>query len=144
MKVTRLGAFVDDAGRPTGDLGMDLSIEQYARLDDGSRIVLDDPRGFSSSPGYPLMRTTDPADRPPPLDAWLGATREGLAGQVNLCLLPDDDDDPEPRPWSHLVRLIADPGVTTTVEELKAVPREIVFSEQIELRLADAAQSGFR
>lgn len=126
MAVVRLGAFCDLVdpvvlASPT----VSFSVGEFVELSDGTTVTLHNERGFSetASAGF-----------------WTEAiTAESVRSDVLTTVLPDDDDG-EPHPWDWLAQLAADRGVDTTVEELREVPYEVVFSVRLSELLAQLRQ----
>ena len=86
-------------------------------------------RGFTGG-----IRSTG---RGKPADVRLGLTLEDLARDVLTVVLPDDDDDPEPHPWSWLSDLARARGLDVAADDLRALPYEVVFSDELQRWLAD-------
>jgi hypothetical protein len=135
--VVRLGVLAD-LMPPEADADplreFSIGLEQYAELSDGRRVVYDERHGYSSGVGV-YAKASDELPSPP--DVWTLMTREMVEHDIANVLLPDDDDDPEARPWEHLAAQIRACGVATTAEHLRALPLEIVFSERLAERLPE-------
>lgn len=148
MGVARLGAFADYHAEPelraklegwgftAEDIEEELDndrrrasveIEEFAILADGRRIVIDDQRGYSAFPAGGG-------------DPWAHQTRERVVADVLMTLLPDDDAEAEAEdhPWPWLVERLRELGVPTSVEQLRAVPFDVILSERLAARVADA------
>jgi hypothetical protein len=55
---------------------------------------------------------------------------------VRTTVLPDDDDTQDEHPWEWLAGLLHDVhGVEATVEELRLLPYDVVFSERLRARV---------
>jgi hypothetical protein len=63
-------------------------------------------------------------------------TLEGLARDVLTVVLPDDDDDPEPHPWAWLSDLARSRGLDATAADLRGLPYDVVFTEELRRWLA--------
>lgn len=123
MKVVGLGAWCDLAeARVADQREAHFSVGEFAVLGDGRRITLHNERGF----GGRLSRNAD---------YWLYQTEESVKRGVLTTVLPDDDDTQDEHPWEWLVTLCRARGIETTVDELKAVPYEVVLSERMVDRL---------
>ena len=46
-------------------------------------------------------------------------------------VLPDDDDDHEPHPWSWLSDLARARGLDVTADDLRALPYDVVFTDEL-------------
>jgi hypothetical protein len=60
---------------------------------------------------------------------------DDLERDVRTTVLPDDDDTEDEHPWEWLAELLHVRGVDATVEELRLVPYDVVFSERLRARL---------
>lgn len=125
MDIVLLGAFADDK-TASHARGISISVEQFAILDDGRRIVLDDQRGFSGS----TFRTGHPG----PIDSWPFMTHDSVVADVLNTVLPDDDDG-EAHPWVWLAELLREHGVHVLPERLKELPYDVVLSDRLIARL---------
>ncbi len=119
-----LGAVCDL--RPPGPDPRDQSfaVSEFVTLEDGRRVLLHhEDRGFAGS-----VRST--GYWKPPDIRW-SLTLEQLTSDVLTVVLPDDDDDPEPHPWAWLADLARSRGLDVTAGELRALPYEVVFTDEL-------------
>jgi hypothetical protein len=124
-RIVRLGA-ICDLGPPRADpSGQGFQVSEFATLEDGRRVLLHEGgRGFTmggvrSTGGWKAS------------DARWGLTLEQLTADVLLVVRPDDDDDPEPHPWSWLGGLARSRGLDVTAEELRGLPYDVVFTDEL-------------
>jgi hypothetical protein len=111
--------------------GVSFVVHEFAELDDGRTLTLHQDRGFS---GFTMA-----IGGPAPNDQWRFLTLEGLERDVRTTVLPDDDDTGDDHPWEWLAGLLRAHGVEATVEELRLLPYDVVFSERVRARVkADA------
>ena len=109
--------------------GVSFAVHEFAELADGRRLTLHEERGFTSGV---TLATSGPA----PSDQWRGLTLEELEQGVRTTVLPDDDDTQDEHPWEWLAGLLHDVhGVEATVEELRLLPYDVVFSERLRARV---------
>lgn len=127
MRVVGLGALCDVNTEDEGEFRVSCVVSEFAVLADGWRITLHDERGFNS-----WSSSGDP---------WLHLTVEDLERSVLTTVLPDDDDTEDEHPWDWLVELVHAQGLGTSVEELRGVPYEVVFTERLLARLPTDACS---
>jgi hypothetical protein len=106
---------------------VDFVVHEFAELADGRRITLHEERRFS-------IASREPA----PSEKWRFRTSD-LARAVRLSVLPDDDDTQEEHSCERLAGLLHLHGVEATVEELRRLPYDIVFSERLRARLVTDA-----
>ncbi len=103
--------------------GVSFDVHEFAELADGRRLTLHEERGFTTSGG------------PAPSDPWRYLTLEHLERDVRTTVLPDDDDTQDEHPWEWLAGLLHVRGVEATVEELRLLPYDVVFSERLRARV---------
>ncbi len=103
--------------------GVSFVVHEFAELADGRRLTLHEERGFTTSGG------------PAPSDPWRYLTLEHLERDVRTTVLPDDDDTQDEHPWEWLAGLLHVRGVEATVEELRLLPYDVVFSERLRARV---------
>jgi hypothetical protein len=127
-RVVGLGA-VCDLDPPNADpRGQSFRVSEFATLEDGRRVLLHEDRGFTGS-----VRSTGES-KPP--DARWGLTLETLTRDVLTVVLPDDDDGTEAHPWSWLADLARSRGLDVTADDLRALPYEVVFTDELQRWLA--------
>lgn len=115
-------------GDPRESFGFKVS--EFVTLEDGRRVLLHDGgRGLTTSG----VRSTGGWKAP---DVRWGLTLEQLASDVLTVVLPDDDDDREPHPWSWLSDLARSRGLDVTADDLRALPYDIVFTDELRQWLA--------
>ena len=106
-----------------------FEVSEFVTLDDGRRVLLHDGgRGF----GLAVRSTGDWT----PGDVRWRLTLEMLTHDALMVVLPDDDDDPEPHPWSWLSDLARARGLDVTADELRALPYDVVFTDELRRWLA--------
>jgi hypothetical protein len=110
--------------------GASFDVHEFAVLDDGRRITLHDQRGFTTA-----VRVSDGST---PGDTWQHLTLAELERDVLTTVLPDDDETQDEHPWEWLAGLLRDYGVEASADELRALPYEVVFSDRLRARVADA------
>lgn len=133
VDVVALGAWCDLV--PPGECsaspgGVSFVVHEFADLDDGSRVTLHTERGFTSWIHW--IRYPSDGVRP---DPWSQLTAENIESGVRATVLPDDETEDE-HPWEWLSDLLRQHGVEASVEELKAVPYLVEFSERLSQRLS--------
>jgi hypothetical protein len=128
-RVLGLGAICDLRPPQADPRDRGFEVSEFVTLDDGRRVLLHDGgRGFTIG-----VRST--GERKPP-DIRLHLTLEQLTNDVLLVVRPDDDDDPEPHPWSWLSGLARSRGLDATADDLRALPYEVVFTDELRRWLA--------
>lgn len=132
-RVVGLGAICDLGPAHADRRDQSFSVSEFATLADGRRVLLHDGgRGFTIG-----VRSTG---EPKPADARRQLTLERLTGDVLLVVLPDDDDDTEPHPWSWLSDLARARGLATTAADLRELPYDVVFTDALRRWLADSPE----
>lgn len=121
MRVVGLGAECDVDDTNTDSPQASFRVSEFAVLDDGSRVTLHDERGFVSKPssGHP----------------WRHLSLDGLSRSVRTTVLPDDDPTDDEHPWEWLVELLDARGITTTVDQLRQVPYNVVLTDRVMARV---------
>jgi hypothetical protein len=104
-----------------------FTVHEFAVLADGTRLQLNDDRGFGSTVH---VRCGSGARA----DTWAFLTLEGLESSVLTTVLPDDDDGEE-HPWERLADRLGELGVEVTPQQLRQVPYEVEFSERLRARV---------
>jgi len=110
--------------------GVSFVVHEFAELSDGRHLTLHEERGFTA-----FTVASSNTGRPPPSDQWHYLTLENLERDVRTTVLPDEDDTQDEHPWEWLVGLLRGHGVDATVEELRHLPYDVVFSERLRARL---------
>lgn len=120
------GRYADD---PTAELRRvaSFSVEQFADLDDGLRLVLDNSR--SGPTGFGLGGSVAVS-----ADPYALLTLEDLTRSVLTTVLPDEDDGEE-HPWGWIADPLREHGVEVSEEKLKVVPYVVEFSDRLRARV---------
>ena len=127
-RVIGLGA-ICDLRTPHADPRESFSfkVSEFVTLEDGRRVLLHDGgRGFATG-----IRSSGQSTPP---DVRWGLTLEGLTSDVLTVVLPDDG--PEPHPWSWLSDLARARGLDATAADLRALPYDVVFTDELRRWLA--------
>lgn len=109
--------------------GTSFRVHEFADLADGRRLVLHQERGFSMVANVTGQSAVDP---------WQSLTLEALERDVRTTVLPDGDDPPDEHPWEWLAGLLRAHGVEASPEELRLLPYDVVFSQRLLTRIANA------
>jgi hypothetical protein len=129
-RVVGLGAICDLGSLRADPRDQGFLVSEFVTLDDGRRVLLHDGgRGLMTSG----VRSTGGWTAP---DVRWGLTLEQLARDVLTVVLPDNDDDPEPHPWSWLSELARSRGLDVTPDDLRALPYDVVFADELRRWLA--------
>jgi hypothetical protein len=130
-RVVGLGAICDLSPHRSDEAGsQSFSVSEFATLEDGRRVILHEDRGFTLG-----LRSTGNSD---PGDLRAHETLESLTRDVLNVVLPDDDDSAEEHPWSWLADLARARALNVTAEDLRGLPYEVVFTEEVRRWLAPA------
>ena len=120
--------------RETGDpRSMSVSARHEAVLDDGSRVLLLDDRGWTGSLRGAAAGT---------LDAWAFETEDEIAFTARTVVGPDEpfDDhsfaDMAAGHWKALAETLRAHGVAVEPDDLARLPHEVVLSERLRARLS--------
>lgn len=101
-------------------------VEEFATLSDGRRVTLSQDRGWSSS------GVSGAADD----DLWAYLAVEDVERDVLNVVLPDDAEATgDKHPWELFAERLVDLGVSTTPEDLRALPYEVILSQRLRERL---------
>jgi len=119
-RVVGVGAICGLRPRREGDeRSRSFSVSEFVTLEDGRRVILHEDRGFTigwgSSGG----------------DIRTGETPESMTRNVLNVVLPDDDESGEAHPWSWLADLARARGVDVTADDLRGLPYEVVFTDEL-------------
>jgi hypothetical protein len=129
-QVVRLGAWCDIEAEDDTTLGISFRVEEVAVLGDGRRIRLHADRRFST--------WLHAAKGQAPVDRWQHLTH--LERSVRTTVLPDGAEDTgEEHPWEWLFQLLRARGVEASIEELRALPYDVEFSDVLRARIPDGA-----
>jgi hypothetical protein len=107
-----------------------FSVSEFVTLEDGRRVTLHEGRGFTIG-----WRSTGESGA---LDMRGHVTLEELTRHVLTTVLPDDDEGTEAHPWSWLAGLARARGLDVTAEDLRGLPYEVIFTENVRGWLASA------
>ena len=100
-------------------------MHEFAELADGRRLTVQEEGAFTI-----MTREPVPSD-------WRFLTAK-LTRAVRLSVMPNDGTQDD-HPWEWLAGQLSLHGVEATVEELRDLPYDVVFSERLRARLvADA------
>jgi hypothetical protein len=100
-----------------------FSVSEYARLDDGRRVVLHRERGFTIGSNAGAVRDFESA--------------ASITQTVLNVVLPDDDDTTDAHPWTWLAELAQIQGLDVTAADLRDLPYDVVLTETVTSWLAD-------
>ncbi len=129
-RVVGLGAICDLRPLRADPRSQGFTVSEFVTMDDGRRVLLHDGgRGLAAGG----VRTTGGWRAP---DVRWGLTLEGLTRDVLTVVLPDDDDDPEPHPWAWLSDLARARGLDVTAADLREMPYDVVFTDELRRWLA--------
>jgi hypothetical protein len=129
-RVIGLGAICDLRPLRADPRNQDFSVSEFVTLDDGRRVLLHDggrgltAGGARSTGGWRAA------------DVRWGLTLEGLGRDVLTVVLPDDETDTEPHPWSWLSELARSRGLEVTAADLRELPYDVVFTDELRRWLA--------
>jgi hypothetical protein len=128
-RVVGLGAICEL--RPARDDAriQDFKVSEFVTLDDGRRVLLHD-----GGRGYTIGIRSTGEQQPP--DVRAGLTLGELTDDVLTVVLPDDEDDTEPHPWSWLSGLARARGLDVTADDLRALRYDVVFTDELRRWLA--------
>jgi hypothetical protein len=131
-RVVRLETRAD--ARESGDpRTMSVSARHEAVLDDGSRVLLLDDRGWSGTLRGALADETD---------AWAFETEDEILRTARTVVGPDEpfgnrsQEDMEDGHWATLAGTLRAHGVTADAGELRRLPHDVVLGEELRARLA--------
>jgi hypothetical protein len=130
-RVVGLGAICDLRPQRSGEArSQSFSVSEFATLEDGRRVILHEDRGFtigwrsSGESGSGDIRSHE--------------TLESMTRDVLNVVLPDDDECAEDHPWSWLADLARARGLSVTAEDLRGLPYEVIFTDEVRRWLAPA------
>ena len=121
MHLVGLGALCDLSPSGNDPRRSSFTVSEFAVLDDGERMRLHNERGFN------VVSLTG--------DVWAPETVERLTRQVLATVLPDEDEPEEQHPWEWLAELLRARGIDATINDLRQLPYEVVFTERVLQRL---------
>lgn len=121
MAVQRFGALCELASE--SEQQANFRISEYAVLDDDTELVLHSDRGYSTR----IIGSTS---------IWHQMTAASIESDVRAVVLPDDAEvTGEAHPWEWLVTLLAEVGVTESVDHLRTVPYEVRIASDVLSRI---------
>lgn len=115
--------------RPDREHTHSFEVSEFALIDDGRRVTLHRDRGFTIGG----IRTTGV---PGSVDPRGHLRAHDLVAVVLTTVLPDDDACPDPHPWEWLAGLARARGLDVTADDLRALPYEVVLSDDVRRWLA--------
>jgi len=127
-RVVGLGALCDLGPERPDPRERSFPVSEFVTLEDGRRVTLHEDRGFTTA-----VRSTGPID---PGDLRQHSSLESLTEAVLTTVLPDDDNDPDAHPWTWLAELAGARGLEVTAADLRGLPYEVLFTEQVRRWLA--------
>ena len=113
--------YVDEAG------DQHFLIGEFVTLEDGRRVTLHDERGVT-------VGVRGGAIGGGPVPASYHLTLESLTRDVLNVVLPDPESGEE-HPWEWLAELAEARGLEATANDLRRLPYEVVFTEEVRSRL---------
>ena len=130
-RVVGFGAICDLGPRQPDDArDKSFSVSEFATLDDGRRVILHEDRGFTIG-----LRSTGRSD---PGDLRESLTLDSLTQDVLNTVLPDDDVPTEDHPYAWLTDLARARGLNVTADDLRGLPYDVVFTDDVRRWLAPA------
>jgi hypothetical protein len=107
-----------------------FSVSEFVTLEDGRRVILHEDRGFTI--GWRSSGESGSGD------VRRHETLESLTRDVLNVVLPDDDECAEDHPWSWLADLARARGLNVTADDLRGLPYEVIFTDEVRRWLASA------
>ncbi|MGH3518694.1 MAG: hypothetical protein ACRDQ7_15005 [Haloechinothrix sp.] len=107
-----------------------MSARHEAELDDGSRVLLLDDRGWGESRG------------------WNTTSVEDMRETARVVVGPDEPPDGrsyekmEADHWAFLQQIAQRQGVVVDAAELRQLPHDVVFSQRVLSRIGDNPDTG--
>ena len=130
-RVVGLGAVCDLGPQRSNEArSQSFSVSEFVTLEDGRRVVLHEDRGFTIG-----LRSSGELD---PGEIRGHETLESLTRDVLNVVLPDDDECAEDHPWSWLAGLARARGLNVTADDLRGLPYEVIFTDDLRRWLAHA------
>ena len=127
-RIVDLGAICDlDPRTPDKARSQSFSVSEFVTLEDGRRVILHEDRGFTIGLG---------SSRETAADLRRYETLEGLTRDVLSVVLPDDDVPAEAHPYSWLADLARARGLTVSADDLRSLPYEVIFTDEVRRWLA--------
>ena len=130
-RVVGLGAICDLRPQRSDEArSQSFSVSEFARLEDGRRVILHEDRGFTIG--------SRPSGESRSGDIRGHETLESMTRDVLNVVLPDDDECAEDHPWSWLADLARARGLNVTAEDLRGLPYEVIFTDKVRRWIAPA------
>ena len=128
-RVVGLGAICDLVPQRLNEAAsQSFSVSEFARLEDGRRVILHEDRGFTI--GWRSSGQSGSAD------IRGHETPDSIIRNVLNTVLPDDDDCAEAHPWSWLADLAQARGLNVTAEDLRDLAYEVILTDEVTRWLA--------
>jgi hypothetical protein len=116
-RVVGLGAICDLRPQRIDEThSQSFSVSEFVTLEDGRRVILHEDRGFTIG-GSGDIRAHE--------------TLETMNRNVSNVVLPDDDEVADDHPWSWLADLARARGLDVTAEDLRGLPYEVIFTDEV-------------
>ena len=132
-RVVGLGAICDLGPERYDSRDQGFFVSEFVTLQDGRRVILHEDRGFAVG-----VRSSDQSD---PGDLRQRETLDSLTEAVLTTVLPDEDDCTDEHPWSWLADLARARGLNVTVEDMRDLPYDVIFTGKVRRWLASAEES---
>ena len=110
-----------------------VSARHEAELEDGSRVLLLDDRGWTEALRGAGSNAID--------DVWALTTERHIAETARVVVGPDEpygrrsQDDMETDHWSSLAEILRGHGVVVDAGELSRLPHDVVLSDRLRARI---------
>jgi hypothetical protein len=136
--VERLVTTVDVTDRAVDAATMSVSALHEAALADGSRVVLLEGRGWTSS--LMQMRADGDVPRDAP-DIWASTSLEEIEASARTVVGPDEPfgggtrEEAEAGHWAFLAGVLRRHGVVVDPQEFRRLPHDVVLSDRLLARL---------
>lgn len=115
-RILGLGAICDLQPPIRSGTAQSFSVAEFAQLDDGTKVLLHNERGFTiGAPSGQLRHVT----------------AETIVQSVLNVVLPDDDESSDEHPWTWLASLSQARNLDVTSEELRHLSYEVVLSDNV-------------
>jgi hypothetical protein len=134
VTIVRLGAWCDYVAQVEETTS--FRVREFAELDDGSRLFLDDPQGGER--GFSSRVSVASGGRSQPVDPWAYFTVADVEASVLTTVLPNDDDSGEEHPWEWLTERLAEYGLEASADQLRELPYVVELGPRLRARLGDA------
>jgi len=122
-----IGAICDLRPGRSDEASQSFSVSEFVTLEDGRRVILHEARGFTI--GWGGSGSGDVREH---------ESLESMTRNVLNVVLPDDDESADAHPWSWLADLARARGLSVTADDLRRLPYEVVFTDDLRRWLAPA------